>query len=348
MNRKTIIVLFQLLLSFFSAYAQKQQWLEDSLYSLYNVMPPVRGGINTFLIADNTPYDFTITGLAKLKGFNIIGAYTTIGEFEAHAVIISPKSVHIGRERLKYKKCYRFSVHRYWQVPIWEDIESTYSTTLLMGNSSININRDGYSYLFISNQIKGFYLVSNPEKEDFEMQSQWESTIKNFVHWMTYDTLSSQIDDYIDTSQIMATFRKFKEAHYRREPNELTKPLACVNAEWGLFHEVKNQKWIDDNVGFDEAFHKIIKDYYQPCRNFIGKIDTISLECLYAIDDTYTLQAVWSISGTEKSSGKTMNKTFVAIVTVRKTGDVFKIVGFNRPFREYSLLSDKLGSVFFK
>lgn len=90
MNRKTIIVLFQLLLSFFSAYAQKQQWLEDSLYSLYNVMPPVRGGMNTFLIADNTPYDFTITGLVKLKGFNIIEAYTTIGEFEAHAVIISP------------------------------------------------------------------------------------------------------------------------------------------------------------------------------------------------------------------------------------------------------------------
>ena len=93
---------------------------------------------------------------------------------------------------------------------------------------------------------------------------------------------------------------------------------------------------------------RTIGENLQPCRNFIGKIDTISLECLYAIDDTYTLQAVWSISGTEKSSGKTMNKTFVAIVTVRKTGDVFKIVGFNRPFREYSLLSDKLGSVFFK
>ncbi len=318
---------------------------KEPLDSIWKYNSPVENNDLSFLLQEDSCYNFRIDDIVSLPGGYIILAYTKIDNFNIWAYIVSSKkcsdikSIH---KKIKKGENYRLHLRRYFLLPAWVGIESGKTVDVMLGNKTISINENGYySYLFTSFDIEGLYQIKSQEvtvrKQKFQEEVNLKNSILPFLEYISYGKQSNNVFDIVDTLQIKRSLNRYGHGFWGRSPADVYH--LEKRYKWSLDYPVKKHDWMDrDSINpkkYEEVFWGMLKKKY--ClpidsqninRDFL--YSSIKLKLLYySKPDIYTVQIIWKLPN--------IKKTFIAIINIQKEKDTYKITGFNRAYDGYRL-----------
>jgi len=312
---------------------------------------PVRNNNLSFLLQEDSCYDFRVANIISLSNGYIILARTKVESFNIWAYIVTSKKhpdIKIIQKKIKKGKNYKLHLRRYFLLPAWVGIERGYTVDIMLGNKTMSINQNGdYSYLFTSFDIEGLYQIKSREvvirKQKFEEE---EINIRNsilpFLEYISYGKQVYNLFDIVDTLQIKRSLNRYGHYWWWRNPSNFD--YSERKYEWSIGYPVKKHDWMNkdgmkrDTLNpkiYEEVFWGMLKEQYKlPIdsqdmdRDFL--YSSIRLKLLYySPSDIYTVQVIWKIPN--------VKKTFIAIINIQKKKDTYKIIGFNKPYRGYRL-----------
>ncbi|MDR2980224.1 MAG: hypothetical protein LBV02_07285 [Bacteroidales bacterium] len=318
---------------------------KDPLNSIWKYPAPVRNYDLSFLLQEDSCYDFKITGIKSLPEGYIMQARTCVDSLNVRAYLVTPKGYPIKsvQKRIKRGKNYRLHLRRYFLLPARVGIEAGSTVDVMLGNKVISINENGeYTYLFTSLDMEGLYQIKSRDvavkKQKFQKE---EANLKNnilpFLEYVSWGVQPNNLLDIIDTTQVKRSLRKYGKHYWSRHPSDIYHPERRY--EWQLDHPVEKHDWrYWDSINpknYDEVFWRMLKrDYHLPltvqdvCRDSL--YSSIKLKLLYySKPNIYTVQVAWKIPN--------VNKTYVAILNIQRKEDAYKVIGFNRAYGGYHL-----------
>lgn len=336
--KRKIILLIILLMDITHSFSQVIT--TDPLDSIYPYFS-VRGQADSasFMIKENHNYLFTIDNIYRIRNGYIIEAETKIDSIVVLCYIVSPKINSNHSAPMQIKQTYELQLNRYFFTPSQVSTESVDVSDILLGNRTLSINKDGYyCYLFSCRNIIGSYIKDRQtvesEKNLFVNDSmQLTSTIKDFIAMVSSSYSQDELYSMIDTLAVKKTISAYGIYIQGRSPSDF-----LLN-----YHKMKKKKWFFFNSpsyyyskkelkrqSTYQIFSSMLKrDYDLPLQDSVNnnKIFLIDIKLLYYLNNVYTIQARWCNSE--------INKRYVIILNLKKQGNNFMIVGFNKSFDGY-------------
>lgn len=319
---------------------------KDPLDSIWERSAPVRNSDLSFLIEEDSCYDFCIREIFSLPSGYIILVKSQINNYNVWAYIVTPKicpDIKYIQKRIKRRENYKLHLRRYFLLPARAGIEYGKTVDVMLGKKTISINENGYySYLFTSFDIEGLNQIKSKEILRRKLKfKQEEYKIKNsivpFLEYISYGIQSNNLFNTMDTLQIKRSLNRYGFGVWGRNPSDFDYPEKKY--KWSLDYPVEKYDWMKrDKINpekFQEIFWTMLKTYYcLPIDNQIKDSNflysSIQLKLLYFSNpNIYTVQVIWKLPD--------VNKTFIAILNIQKKKNVYKIIGFNRAYAGYGL-----------
>lgn len=340
-------IIFSLCLSVnVSAQNYVDTFPKDPLDSIWDYRASIINTDLSFLIEEDSCYDFCVMKIYSLPSGYIILTKSQINNYNVWAYIVTPKKcpdIKYIQKRIKRGENYKLHLRRYFLLPAQAGIEYGITVDVMLGKKTIGINENGYySYLFTSFDIEGLYQIKSKEilrrKLKFkEEESKIKNSIVPFLEHISYGIQSHNLYNIMDTLQIKRSLNRYGFGVWGRSPFDLDYPEKKY--KWSLDYPVKKYDWRKrDKINpknFQEIFWTMLEkhyclpiDYQVKDSNFL--YSNIQLKLLYYSNpNIYTVQVIWKLPN--------VNKTFIAILNVQKKKNVYKIIGFNRAYDGYGL-----------
>ena len=298
-------------------------------------------GVDTFsyLIKDNSLYDFLVKDIISLKNAYVIKLQTTIDATPVECFVVSPKSNNYKGVKIQKGQHYNMSLRRYNIIPARVSIESVEAVDFLFGNRLASVNEDGtFKYVFcsptlIGNRIKNQYDIDR-EKQNFARDSLGiVDYLQSFISLISKKFSQNQLYSIIDTVSIKKIFGQYSVYVQGRSPKE----LLCQHEHvypWSIYRSPQKHysKREIRNKSTYELFYEMISNKYRLPYETHGHdlIQLLDIDLLYSCDtSSYTIRVIWE--------NVTLKKRYVAVCSLLKKNNNYVLTGFNKPYSGYRL-----------
>lgn len=339
--KRLVFIVFICALGSLSAQNNMNSLPKDPLEGTF-----IRNKNLSFLLHEDSCYNFYISDIIPLPDGYIILASTEVDGYCVYPYIVTPKKnpdIKIRQKKIKKGNCYKLRLRKYFLLPASVGIESGRIIDVMMGNRTMSVNENGfYSYLFTSFDIEGLYQIKDQEvairKRKFqEEELNLKNSVLPFLEYISYRKYADNLFDIVDTLHVKNSLNRYGACCWGRNPSDdFSHP---EKYEWGLAYPPKKHNWEEtDGINprkYEEIFWGMLKKEYRlpiDSQNMDEDFfySSIKLKLLYySQPEIYTVQVIWKIPN--------VKKTFVAIINIQKTKDRYKIIGFNKPYRRYNL-----------
>ena len=311
MKLKTVIIFVCVFCMHIPVHSQADDLL-DTIFP-----KPQIYGVDTYsyLIEDDSLYDFLVKDIISLKNAFVIQLTTIIDTKTVECFVISPICNEKKGEMIKKGQHYNMSLKRYNLIPARVSIESVAAVDFLFGNKLASVNEDGtFKYVFCSPTLIGNQIRN---QDDIDREKYYFSRdslgivdyMDNFISLISKNFSQDQLYSVIDTVAIKKNLGQYSVYVQGRSPKE----LLCQHRHkypWSYYHFRKYQL-PDETCSLDS-------------------VQLLDIDLLYSCDtSSYTVRVIWENS--------TLKKRFVAVCSLLKKNNNYVLTGFNKPYRGYRL-----------
>lgn len=298
-------------------------------------------GVDTYsyLIKDNSLYDFLVKDIISLKNAYVIELQTTIDATTVGCFVVSPKNNNYKGVKIQKGQHYNMSLRRYNIIPARVSIESVTTVDFLFGNRLASVNEDGtFKYVFcsptlIGDRIKNQYDIDR-ENHCFARDSLGiVDYMQSFISLISKNFSQNQLYSIIDTVSMKKIFGQYSVYVQGRSPKE----LLCQHQHvypWSIYHSPQKHysKREIRNRSTYELFYEVISNEYrlpdETCS--LDSIQLLDIDLLYSCDtSSYTIRVIWE--------NAILKKKYVAVCSLQKKDNYYVLTGFNKPYRGYRL-----------
>lgn len=329
---KTNLLIIILLVSQILVFSQENDYYypKDSLLPEYDIF---KNNHLSFLIKDDTYYNFYIDEITPLKNGYFIRCITIIDTFTVSAYVITDKIPKLFyAKKIKQTEVYHLCLKRYNVKPLVASLDTYENVDVMIGENIVHIGAAGsFNYIFTSKNLNGLSYVDSfkVKKKLIKYEIEKEkirNTIELFINAISYDAYSKNLYIFVDTNLLKESIKNHSQSIVRRTlpsvPSKLYPPYNPVLIDW---NEVFN---INPN-DFSTLFWKMINiNMNLPIKSNIDtnltKIYDIKMELLHmSKDGIYTIRTKWKLfeNGDE----------YCAMINIKKEKNKYTIIGFNRP-----------------
>lgn len=284
----------------------------------------------SFLIQDDTYYNFYIYEIIPLKQGYFIHCVTIIDTFTVSAYVVTDKNPRLFyAKKIKQTEEYHLCLKRYNESPIGAGLDLYKNVDVMIGENIVHVGAAGsFNYIFTTKNLNGLSYVDSFKVKKKEIKYDLEkekirNTLELFINAISYDAYSKNLYLFVDTTLIKESIKNHSTYVVRRTlpsvPSKLYPPYNPVLIDW------KEDFDINPN-DFSALFWKMIKiNMNLPIKSNIDinltKINDIKMELLHmSKDGIYTIRTKWKFY--ERGS------EYIAIINIKKQKNTYKIIGF--------------------
>jgi len=296
-----------------------------------------------FQISELTYYKAEVLKKMKFKnGFLTLFNLSISDSNYAYIYVVSGnEKTKKSKEKLKVGKVYYIQLIDYFDHFLTLSIEHKEVYDVMLGNNKISILsgvQDAiFSKIFVSPNIFDLYYVDSitVQQNKAEVNLVYEnlySTICSFIKSITYSKYQSNLINYVDTNELKKSISQFsltpiKSSLSFKYDTSNNKSLFNNNP---LPQNLSYLNWSNFGINeqyFDSLFWGMLRIYYTfPVtynENYIDiSCNNLIVKSLYYCDDIITVQVKWKIESQYE---------YIAILSLKRLNDVFKVIGFNQP-----------------
>lgn len=298
-------------------------------------------GIDTYsyLIKDDSLYDFLVKDIISLKNAYVIRLLTIIDTKTVECFVISPICNEKKGEKIKKGQHYNMSLKRYNLIPARVSIESVVAVDFLFGNKLASVNEDGtFKYVFcspilIGNQIRNRYDIDR-EKYYFARDSLGiVDYMQFFISLISKNFSQNQLYSIIDTVAIKKILGQYSVYVQGRSPKELLFQHRHMYT-WSIYRSPQkhySKREIRKKSAYELFYEMISNEYRLPDETYsLDSVQLLDIDLLYSCDtSSYTVRVIWE--------NATLKKRYVAVCSLLKKNNNYVLTGFNKPYRGYRL-----------
>jgi len=290
---------------------------------------------NSFLINDSKYYSFKVISIYKLEDAFFIQLQTQIDNRNVIAYVVSVNLKDKNKDKIKIGKTYRMKLLRYYEKPLSRSIEYKKNYDLMIGNHLVSILSTGwFPYIFVTQNLRGLNYINEIDtslsvlkipQNDF---NKIDTLSCNLVKKI-YDHDFSFLMKHCDTLLIKDIIKKY---HVDVPDRTLVEKLMLTKRVLPPPKNVPLNNWlfskVDTSKNFKDFFEEVVSIYYPFPINMNYKSDRlidcreIKWQVIYFLDGIYTIRIKWKMFSSK-------NDIYV-FINIKKIGDEYKIVGFNR------------------
>lgn len=306
---------------------------------------PLVIGIDTYsyLIKDDTYYEFSVERIITLKNAYVIQLQTTIDTISVDCFVVSPKGIDRKGMKIKKGQHYRMFLNRYNLFPVRASIESINTSDFLLGGRIASVNEDGlFKYMFYSPMLSGNRIRSMSDIERGNRFFAKDSLLiadftQSFINLISKNFTQEQLYSVIDPKAMKKIMGDYSVDIQGRSPGEV---LQRYKKKYPWRIDVSPPKYYSKRELRAESTYQLFckllnKQYRLPSEQETDDAAMIlDLKLLYSCKDTlYTIRVIWENAG--------LKKRYVAVFDVEKNNDGFRIKHFNKPHHCYRLYVPK-------
>lgn len=335
MKLKTVIIFVCVFCMHIPVHSQADDLL-DTIFP-----KPQIYGVDTYsyLIEDDSLYDFLVKDIISLKNAFVIQLTTIIDTKTVECFVISPICNEKKGEMIKKGQHYNMSLKRYNLIPARVSIESVAAVDFLFGNKLASVNEDGtFKYVFCSPTLIGNQIRN---QDDIDREKYYFSRdslgivdyMDNFISLISKNFSQDQLYSVIDTVAIKKNLGQYSVYVQGRSPKE----LLCQHRHkypWSIYQSPQkhySKREIRNRSTYELFYEMISKEYRLPDETCsLDSVQLLDIDLLYSCDtSSYTVRVIWENS--------TLKKRFVAVCSLLKKNNNYVLTGFNKPYRGYRL-----------
>lgn len=292
----------------------------------------------SYLIKDDTLYEFSVEYIFTLKNGFVLQLRTTIDTTNIVCFAVSPKGIDNSGVAIKKGQKYWLLLKRYNLIPARAGIESFDVADFLLGGRLVSVNENGlYKYMFYSPMLSGNRIksMSNVEQGNSEFAKDSLSIAvftQSFINIISKKFTKEQLYSVIDPKSMKTIMGKYSVHIQGRSPSDLG-ISTCKKHSWDL--DAAPPKYYSRRTLRRESTYQLFckmldKEYVLSLeQESTDYANILNLQLLYSCKSLYTIRVIW-----ENASFK---KKYVAVFDIEKRDNGFIIKHFNKPYQGYRL-----------